>query len=279
MQCYWHFCSTLAKIRVTMKEITGEELKKIQVEILDDVVMFCQRHELRYFLAYGTLLGAVRHNGYIPWDDDIDIHMPRPDYEKFIELYNKEQDCNRVVSPEIDKRYRTAFAKVYRKGTVVREFHFKPDVFGVYIDIFPLDGLKDRKQAKRCGEIRRYMHVKNSVFTSGMTLLRKLRLAVTKTILLPFSINALQRRIKSIATECNYNECEYVYSSYSRLAAKEQFPREMFDNYRMVVFEGKEYRAPQDYDLYLHTLYGDYMKLPPEDKRVSTHNSQAYHIE
>ncbi len=279
MQCYWHFCSTLAKIRVTMKEITGEELKKIQVEILDDVVMFCQRHELRYFLAYGTLLGAVRHNGYIPWDDDIDIHMPRPDYEKFIELYNKEQDCNRVVSPEIDKRYRTAFAKVYRKGTVVREFHFKPDVFGVYIDIFPLDGLKDRKQAQRCGEIRRYMHVKNSVFTSGMTLLRKMRLAVTKTILLPFSINALQRRIKSIATECNYSKCEYVYSSYSRLAAKEQFPREMFDNYRTVVFEGKEYRAPQDYDLYLHTLYGDYMKLPPEDKRVSTHNSQAYHIE
>lgn len=279
MLCHWQFCSTLAKIRVTMKEITGEELRRIQVEILDDVVRFCQRHALRYFLAYGTLLGAVRHNGYIPWDDDIDIHMPRPDYEKFIELYNNEQACNRVVSPEIDKRYRTAFAKVYRKGTIVHEFHFKPDVFGVYIDIFPLDGLKECGQAKKCGEIRRFMHVKNSVFTSGMPLLRKLRLAVTKTILLPFSINALQRKIKSIATQVNYNECEYVYSSYSRLAAKEKFPREMFDNYRTVVFEGNEYRAPLDYDLYLHTLYGDYMKLPPEDKRVSTHNSQAYYVD
>ena len=98
-----------------MKEITGEELKKIQVEILDNVVEFCQRHNLRYFLAYGTLLGAVRHNGYIPWDDDIDIHMPRPDYEKFIGLYNSEAGNNEVVSHELDSNYRVAFAKVYRK--------------------------------------------------------------------------------------------------------------------------------------------------------------------
>lgn len=274
--------TTVAKtyFKVMMREITGEELKNIQVEILDDVVAFCRHHNLRYFLAYGTLLGAVRHGGYIPWDDDIDIHMPRPDYEKFIELYNREQDCcNRVVSPEIDKRYRTAFAKVYRKGTIVREFHFKPDVFGVYIDIFPLDGLKDNNQAHECGQMRRFMHVKNSVFTSGMPLLRKLRLAVTKTILLPFSINALQRKIKSMATKRNYNESEYVYSSYSRLAAKEQFPRAIFDDYSVVTFEGKEYRAPLDCDTYLRALYGDYMKLPPEDKRISTHNSQAYYVD
>ena len=262
-----------------MREITGEELKKIQVEVLDDVVAFCLRHNLRYFLAYGTLLGAVRHSGYIPWDDDIDIHMPRPDYDKFIELYNKEQNCNRVVSPELDRRYRTAFAKVYRKGTIVRELHFKPDVFGVYIDIFPLDGLKNKKQAHECGQMRRFMHVKNSIFTSGMPLLRKLRLAVTKILLLPFSTGTLQKRIKQIAIQCNYNESEYVYSSYSRLAVREQFPRAIFKDYSVVTFEGKEYRAPLDCDTYLRTLYGDYMKLPPEEKRISTHNSQAYYVD
>ncbi len=260
-----------------MKKISGEELKRIQIEILDDVVAFCQQHGLRYFLAYGTLLGAVRHQGYIPWDDDIDIHMPRPDYERFMQLYNKDANSNIVVSHELDGRYRVSFAKVFRKGTIVREFHFKPDVFGVYIDIFPLDGLKDASQARRCGEIRRFMHVKNSVFSKEMSLMRKLRLAVTKLILLPISLNTLQKKIKAIATMHDFDECDIVYSSYSRLAAKETFRRCIFEDYKMVLFEGKAYRAPLDCDAYLSALYGDYMKLPPEEKRVSSHNSQAYY--
>lgn len=262
-----------------MREISNEELKKIQIEILDDVTHFCQQHNLRYFLAYGTLLGAIRHKGYIPWDDDIDIHMPRPDYEEFITQYNKENGKNSVLSHEIDSRYRVAFAKVYRKCTIVKEFHFKPDIFGVYIDIFPLDGLKDRKQAHNCGEIRRYMHVKNSIFTSTMSIGRKLRLAFTKLILLPIPLQRLQKKIKKIATLSDYDNSKQVYSSYSRLASKEIFPRTIFDKHKMVIFEGKEYRAPSDSELYLQTLYGNYMTLPPKEKQISTHNSQAYFIE
>lgn len=261
-----------------MREISTEELKRIQIEILDDVADFCQRHNLRYYLAYGTLLGAIRHKGYIPWDDDIDIHMPRPDYEKFLELYNGSDGINRVVSHELDKKYRVAFAKVYRKGTLVKEFHFKQDVFGVYIDIFPLDGLKDGEQALQCGEIRRYMHVKNSIFTSCMSVMRKIRLALTKAILLPVTLRSLQKRIKRIATQCSYDSSGRVYSSYSRLAARETFPRAIFDSYRMVPFEGKEYRAPMDCDCYLRALYGNYMTLPPKEKQISTHNSQAYYV-
>ena len=262
-----------------MREIGTEELKRIQIEILDDVAAFCQRHNLRYYLAYGTLLGAIRHKGYIPWDDDIDIHMPRPDYEKFLELYNSGSSANRAVSHELDNKYRAAFAKVYRKGTIVKEFHFKQDIFGVYIDIFPLDGLKDRKQALQCGEIRRYMHVKNSIFTSNMTAMRKMRLTLTKAILLPVTLRSLQKRIKHIATQCSYDSSERVYSSYSRLAARETFPRSIFDSYKMVAFEGKEYRAPMDCDCYLRALYGNYMTLPPKEKQQSTHNSQAYYTD
>ena len=262
-----------------MRKIGTEELKRIQIEILDDVAAFCQHHNLRYYLAYGTLLGAIRHKGYIPWDDDIDIHMPRPDYEKFLKLYNCENSTNCVVSHELDKKYRVAFAKVYRKGTLVKECHFKQDVFGVYIDIFPLDGYKDEKQAHQCGEIRRYMHVKNSIFTSSMTAMRKMRLALTKAILLPVTLRSLQKRIKRIATQCSYDSSERVYSSYSRLAAREIFPRAIFDNYKMVAFEGKEYRAPLDCDCYLRALYGNYMTLPPKEKQQSTHNSQAYYTD
>lgn len=262
-----------------MREIGTEELKRIQIEILDDVAAFCQHHNLRYYLAYGTLLGAIRHKGYIPWDDDIDIHMPRPDYEKFLELYNSGSSANRAVSHELDNKYRAAFAKVYRKGTIVKEFHFKQDVFGVYIDIFPLDGYKDEKQAHQCGEIRRYMHVKNSIFTSSMTAMRKMRLTLTKAILLPVTLRSLQKRIKRIATQCSYDSSERVYSSYSRLAARETFPRSIFDSYKMVAFEGKEYRAPLDCDCYLRALYGNYMTLPPKEKQQSTHNSQAYYTD
>lgn len=261
-----------------MKKIEIEELKKIQLEILDDVAGFCKQHKLKYFLAYGTLLGAIRHNGYIPWDDDIDIHMPRPDYDRFLELYNKEQKKNKAIAPELDKKYRIPFAKVYRKGTIIKEFHFKPGTFGVYIDIFPLDGYGNREQAHKCGEMRRYMHVKNSIFLRDMKLSRILRLAITKLILLPFGIRKMIERIISIAKRHNYNHCEQIFSSYSRLAEKEIFPRSIFDSHRTVTFEGKEYCAPLDCDLYLRTLYGNYMTLPPEEKRQSTHNSQAWYI-
>lgn len=261
-----------------MKAIEEKELKQIQLEILCDVAAFCEKHGLRYFLAYGTLLGAVRHKGYIPWDDDIDIHMPRPDYEKFLQTYNRENHDNIAVSPENKAEYRTAFAKVYRRGTIVKEFHFKPDVFGVYIDVFPLDGFSDNKTAHKCGEVRRYMHVKNSIFLPQMTIARKLRLAVTKLILLPFGMAFLYRRIKKLATRCEYDRSSIIFSSYSRFAEKEHFPRAIFDEYKMMPFEGIEFRVPNDCDIYLRALYGDYMKLPPAEKQVSHHNSQAYRI-
>lgn len=261
-----------------MDKIDIAELKSIQLDILDDVVAFCKRNNLRYFLAYGTLLGAVRHGGYIPWDDDVDIHMPRTDYDRFLATYNNAAGMNVAVSRELDAKYRVAFAKVYRKGTIVKEEHFKPDVFGVYIDIFPLDGFVNKKQAHACGQLRRYMHVKNSLFLKQMSFSRKLRLAITKLILLPFSLGSLIARLKRVATEHSFDDSKMVFSSHSRLAGREVFPRAIFDGCKMVSFEGREYCAPLDCDLYLRTLYGNYMALPPEEKRVSIHNSQAWRV-
>lgn len=260
---------------MTGKIIGTEELKKIQLQILDDVAQFCEERGLRYYLAYGTLLGAVRHKGYIPWDDDIDIHIPRPDYERFLREYNNTESPYKVVSPESESRYRVPFAKVHYPKSIVREFHFKPDVFGVYIDIFPLDGVESQAQAKECGELRRLMHVKNSVFLKSMPFKRKLRLTITKLILLPLSLSKLLKRIKSTATRCIYDKSDNVCSFMSRTAAREILPRSVFDNYVMLPFEGKEYRAPKGYDSYLKANYGDYMQLPPEEKRISHHNSEA----
>ena len=104
-----------------MKAIEEKELKQIQLEILCDVAAFCEKHGLRYYLAYGTLLGAVRHKGYIPWDDDIDIHMPRPDYEKFISLYNNEiiDNCDKIKHIEhvIDSIYSDYISNLFKGET------------------------------------------------------------------------------------------------------------------------------------------------------------------
>lgn len=262
-----------------MEIISLEEVKKIQIEILKEIAKFCEDNNLRYFLAYGTLLGAVRHKGYIPWDDDIDIHMPRADYEKFIELYNqKEGSRYEIVTHEKVNSYHVPFAKMYLKETLVSEYFYKQSVFGVYVDIFPLDGIKSRWQAYLCGQGIRCMYIKTSKFCKRQTLARKLRLMITKFILLPFSSHLILKTMRSIATRHNYEDCENVCSFGSRTALREILPRRVFDEYILLDFEGSKYRAPKGYDTYLTSKYGNYMQLPPADKQVSTHDSQAYRI-
>lgn len=262
-----------------MQAIGIEELKNIQKEILDEVVVFCEENNIRYFLAYGTLLGAIRHKGYIPWDDDIDIHMPRPDYERFIELYNKKKETNyQVVTHELDRRYEVPFAKIYRKGTLVKEILYKPSVFGVYVDIFPLDGIKSKWQAHVCGQCIRCLYIKTMIFSNRQTLARKARLLITKMILLPFSTHFIIKVMKRIATKYDYEKCGQVCSFGSRTATREILPREVFEESVTVTFENSNYRAPKGYERYLRQKYGNYIQLPPEDQRVSTHDSQAYKL-
>ncbi len=261
-----------------MTPIETKEAKKIQLEILDEIVAFCQENNIRYYLAYGTLLGAVRHKGYIPWDDDIDIHMPRPDYERFITTFNTPGSRHAVVTHEQDRRYHVPFAKVYRKGTIVNEFFYKQSVFGVYVDIFPLDGIKSKWQAYLCGQCIRFMYIKTMIFCNRQTLKRKMRLAITKLILLPFSSHFILKTMRHIATKHKYEECKHICSFGSRTALKEILPREVYDKSITVTFEGNEYCAPEGYDKYLTQKYGDYMQLPPKEKQVSTHDSQAYKL-
>ena len=155
-----------------MRAINSDELKSIQLDLLQKTADFCENNGLRYFLCGGTLIGAIRHKGYIPWDDDIDIAMPRPDYEKFVRIFNLTQNYYQVMSIETDPDYAYAFAKVYENRTVLKELHYPGDAFGVYIDIlydnrtvlkelhykgsigvfidiFPADGVKNTNQIRK----------------------------------------------------------------------------------------------------------------------------------
>lgn len=136
-----------------------EELKSIQLGILKDVHDYCSSTNITYWLAYGTLLGAIRHNGYIPWDDDIDIAMPREHYEKFIQSYKKKNTV--VYSCSNNKKYILHFAKVYDTRTILKEYANMNIETGVYIDIFPIDNVPDfkKQQDQLCRKISFYRHV------------------------------------------------------------------------------------------------------------------------
>lgn len=128
-----------------MKKITSKEMKSIELNILKDVAEFCDRNQLRYFLCGGTLLGAVRHHGFIPWDDDMDIAMPREDYKKFLMIYNQEKRKYRVSAIENNPNWHMPFARVENLNTVLFEKTLKKKYrkLHVFIDVFPIDGIPD----------------------------------------------------------------------------------------------------------------------------------------
>ena len=132
-----------------MKELSKNEIKTIQLDILQSIHQFCETNNIRYSLAYGTLLGAIRHKGYIPWDDDIDVMMPRPDYERFIQNYPNFCDRNIVQTYNNDNSYYLWCAKVYDNRTEQITF---PTRSGVCVDVFPIDGLPDNLE-----DVRKYI--------------------------------------------------------------------------------------------------------------------------
>lgn len=267
-----------------MRELTIDELKRHQIEILDDICQFCEENNIKCWIDYGTLLGAIRHGGYIPWDDDIDMGMLREDYDRFVKLYN--QRCERegshfsAHSVEIDKTYRFPYVKVHDDRTVL----YAPDIhgfqFAVNVDIFPYDDApEDIKQfQKKCDRqellcmLSALRNAKDHV-PSGSAVRRLAVNALTCVIkLLPenFFSRLMPKNAKHNGKPSDYIDC-FVAESMGKSAEKS-----IFDEIIQVEFEGKKYPAPARYDEWLTDLYGDYMQLPPVEERVTKHDFVAY---
>lgn len=268
-----------------MREMTIEELKAVQVDITCAIHAFCEEHGLRYFLHYGTLLGAVRHKGFIPWDEDIDLGMPRPDYDYFVHNFNAWNPDLEVFAPELDLSYYAPFANVCDKRTVLKENNRSHGRFelGVKVDIFPMDGapaddgeyssLRDRllklnhdlyfKSAKLGPKFRKG-------FVTGMKALG------IKAALALVSVGSIQRRIREASTALSFEEAQWCDQLTFPDEGTPRMKREVFENYVDLEFEGHKFKAPRDYDLYLKAIFGDYMTLPPESERVPHHGFQAW---
>lgn len=257
-----------------MKYITIEEQKKIQIDILSDIATFCETNGIRYFLAYGTLLGAVRHKGYIPWDDDIDIIMPRPDYERFCKEYrDNEKDYYEILNSYTDVSCYINFTKVHDTRTRFQERYSKENNYGVFVDVFPLDGYIDKRQMVKCHRLFRLIHYKSLKWYIGNSFIKNIALTILRTILWPFDIRSLLNKLESESKRKPFEGSEYVYFFSEKT---EPIKKELFDEYTYTLFEKQQYRIPKRYDELLTLQYGDYMKLPPEEQRVNKHQAKAW---
>lgn len=266
------------------KTINIEELKAIQLEILQSVHDFCQDHNLKYALAFGTLLGAVRHKGYIPWDDDIDIMMPREDYEQFVKSYK--HSIYKIYDYRYDKEYSYPYAKVADTRTILLENVNTKDI-GINIDIFPLDVLADTKE-----EAVKFLQSLTPLKTKyRMKLLKpspknvwwkRVAIVLSKLLVVNTSLKSLSQEISLRVSNNPNKDAAYLGTPAGTdpYAINNIYEREHFDSYISLPFEGRCFMAPVGYDKILSNYYGDYMQLPPVEKRTSPHSlNQVYWIE
>ena len=265
-----------------MREIGEKELKEIQLEILEFVDDFCKRHHIKYFLTGGTLIGAVRHKGYIPWDDDIDLCMLREDYDRFLQLFIDENDKTfKVYSYSIIKKCPFPFAKVANNKTILRENILTPYEIGVNIDIFPLDTIPVEKRSQRIlyKKFDLYfgmLQLKELLWSNKRKISKNLIVLISRFLLKVVPHSYILKKICENAIIYKNIESPLCGDLVWGYGIREITKKENFIKSIEWEFEGRKYPIPIGYDSYLRGVYGDYMKLPPEDKRISHHEFEAY---
>jgi len=258
-----------------MTTITAEELRSIQLDLLRKTADFCERNGIRYYLCGGTLIGAIRHQGYIPWDDDIDISMPRPDYDRFIRIFNQPDNYYQVIEMSINKTYSLPFAKVHDTRTIVDELKYAKDQYGVYIDIFPIDGVGEDKQVFNILKWRKILHTKKANYFQRTTR-KKIINTLGKIILLPFSVHQILEKMDQEARKYPFGSTPRAGIIINPYGISEIMDIHIFDKAIPKRFEDRDYMVPEGYDAWLRSIYGDYMQLPPENERHNPHVSIAY---
>jgi lipopolysaccharide cholinephosphotransferase len=254
-----------------------QELKKCLLEIYRDVALVCQKYNLNLMLGGGTCLGAVRHQGFIPWDDDIDLNLFRKDYNKLQEIFNKElSDKYFLVEPKMTQTGQRLFAKIIKKNTtfIEMETSILNSANGIFVDIFPIESLPDNKLVRAL-----FLYWAN-IFTKAITIISEYQL----------NRRFIKRRhhkiIGKLTSFMSFNKWYLFYDAFISSSKGTQYctipsgrkgvygemqPLDTFMPLVKGIFEGMETSIPNNYDKYLANLYGDYMNLPPLEQRHTLH--------
>lgn len=258
-----------------MNNVKIEDIQKINKNIFFDFIKFCDENKIRYFAIGGTLLGAVRHKGFIPWDDDVDVGLLREDYDRFVKLSKNLPNNYLVESPEVNANSRCFFLKIYDKNTTAVEEVAKPVVRGLWIDVFPLDKTFNSKNLRGIHFLTvrffaRLFAIKNGNYSSFSK--SKLKFTIMKIfeIFLYLIPHALVNKAyeKVLKFKNNDENSKYVSNFLGRWGKREIVPIEFFSENVTLNFEDIEVSVPVKYACYLKAIYGEYMVLPAEKDRV-----------
>ena len=265
-----------------MESFIGNDdiLKKIQnceLEILNEIDRVCKKNRLRYSLFYGTLIGAVRHQGFIPWDDDIDIAMPRRDFERFRKIWIELQPKGYVLQDyHTDNDYMNNHMKIRKDHTTFLQFEVERERKyhkGIFVDVFPIDRVAP-------GPIRRKIQYVagaiNLLYSKGYSSGSEGTIGMVERILLK-----APKRVKTLLRDGS--ESIFKHWSYKKVIApflcgctldclKKYYPSDMFNRLILLEFNQKKYLSVKDTDTVLRVEYGDYMQLPPKEERVWKHH-------
>lgn len=252
------------------------DLQLVLLEMLIQIDEICQKNNIKYSLSSGTVLGAVRHKGFIPWDDDLDLMLMRDEYEKFLNL-PKEEFASRglTLQKEYDKIWPLTFSKVRKDNTTYIEHG--PDIIegahlGVYIDIFPVDNLSNNAlHADMQWHVFQLLAAKCLGKRGYKTDSKKKKLALFISRFLP-----VKPMLNFVKNESG-TDTKFVHAFLGAAVVKDKtiYPRHIFEDYTIINFEGREFSVISGYKEYLEITYGDYMKLPSEEERQAALHAEV----
>lgn len=262
------------------------ELQSKLVDMMAWYHDFCQKNNLRYYIIAGTMLGAVRHGGFIPWDDDIDVGMPRADYERLRELVSTQEGGKYVFEyPSVsNKKYPFLWAKLFDTTTSVIEKQRDKIKRGIYIDIFPLDGIGNTREEA----VNNFQPIKKKLTLNLMVscaILKRRKLhknlaAIVGRVISPVFVNRHKLRLSldKLCQRYDFDDSALVCNLMGGSNEKGIVSREYFGTPTEVKFENITVYGLEKPDMYLKSLYGNYMQLPPVEKRVSLHDTELFDL-